>query len=382
MTQLTVILTLRGRHLHTLRWMWHANRVKLPFHVIIADGEVHAAVERVLSDPANFPNLSYEYHRYADHSFTDFYRKCIAAVAKVKTQYVILSDNDDFLFVAGILKSIAYLDSAPEYVCAGGKIPNFTVDTPPGRPANIVGVITDLRFGYLQGVHDIVSPLASERVLDVLNRYHVTYYHVFRTSALRLIFEEVENLNFTDLTIHEYFLAARTATLGKVKSDPSVISYIRQTGTSMLSTYYKHDWVHHFLHTELPRDCRKMAEAIAGEVERLEGRNRDEFIELVLDAHATRLRHMLGHTMMRHRFPRLFRIKRRLLWLGNFRICPSRISQYVRKLRFWSALDRDCPDKKLQIQYRMELNGIAVSLKGESFLTFVEQSAPELLGSN
>ena len=72
---LTIILTLRGRHLHTLRWMWHANRTSLPYHIIIADGEVHPTIDRLLSDPSIFPNISYEYHRYRDLSLTDYYKK-------------------------------------------------------------------------------------------------------------------------------------------------------------------------------------------------------------------------------------------------------------------------------------------------------------------
>lgn len=378
MHQLTVILTLRGRPLHTLRWMWHANRVKLPFHVIVADGEVHPAVDRVLSDPANFPNLSYEYHRHCDLSFTDFYRKCTETAAKVKTPYAMMSDNDDFLLVSGILKSIACLDMEPEYVCAGGEIPNFSVIPGPGSSGNIVGEMADLRFGYVQGVHDIADASAAERVMDVLNRYHVIYYHVFRTPALRKIFEEAQKHDFSDLTVHELFLAARTVTLGKVKSDPSVMSYIRQTGTSMLSTYYKHDWVHHLLRSNLPRDCREMADAIAGEVERLEGRNREAFSELVLDAHAARLRHLLAHTMMRHRFPRLFRVKRSLSGIGRWSITPRRFREHLRTMKFWAALSRDCPDHAMLARYRAELAEIAVSLQGDAFLSFARLRAPEL----
>jgi len=376
--ELTVILTLRGRHLFTLRWMWHANRVKFPFHIIIADGEVHPAIERVLSDPGNFPNLSYEYHRHCDLSFADFFRKCSDTVRQVKTRYVMMSDNDDFLVVPGLLKSIAHLDKQPDYVCAGGEIPNFSVLPAPGKSGNLVGELADLRFGYAQGVHDIAFPSAAERVMDVMSRYHVTYYHVFRTPALRVIFEEAEKHCFSDLAVHEFFCAARAATLGKVRSDPSVISYIRQTGTSMLSTYYKHDWVHHLLRSDLPRDFRELAAAIASEVERLEGGNRDEFGERILDAQAERLRHMLGHTMLRHRFPRLFRIKRKLQWLKKHDLSPRSLREYLQTRRFWSELSRDCPDKALLSQYRTALAEIAASLQGDAFGSFVATHAAEL----
>ncbi|MDB6080408.1 MAG: hypothetical protein JWO82_4155, partial [Akkermansiaceae bacterium] len=365
-SELTVILTLRGRHLHTLRWMWHANRTKFPFHIIIADGEVHASVDRVLSDAANFPNLSYEYHRHRDLSFTDFYRKCSETVRRVKTKYVMMSDNDDFPIVAGIRKSIAFLDAKPEYVSAGGEIPNFTVIPRTPSDENVVGAMVNLSFGYVQGVHDIAFPSTAERVMDVVSNYHVTYYHVVRTEALRLIFEEAENHNFSDLSVHEFFCAARTVMLGKVKSDPAVISYIRQTGTSMLSTYYK-DWVHHLLRTNLPRDYRQLAATLAGEVHRLEGADANEFQDRILDLYAARLRHQLGHMMMRHRFPKLYRIKRRLGWLRKFISLPQGFQDLLCTRRFWSELSRDCPDQALLSQYRVEFSEAKGSLQGDAF---------------
>ena len=376
---LTIILTLRGRHLHTLRWMWHANRVKLPFHIVVADGEVHPAIDRVLSDASNFPNLSYEYHRHCDLSFSDFYRKCAETARQVKTRYAMMSDNDDFPVVAGIRKSIAFLDQEQEYVCAGGEIPNFALAPKDGATPNLVGPMIDLKFGYIQGVHDISFSSTSDRVMDVLNRYHVTYYHVFRTPALQLIFEEAEAHNFSDLTVHELFCATRAATLGKVKSDPEVICYLRQTGTSMLTTYFKHDWVHHLLHSDLPRDYREMADAISEAVGRNEATGLTELKEPILDALAARLRHLLGHTMMRHRFPRLFRIKRRLSWLAKLRLAPNAYRQQVRTRRFWAELSRDCPDQALLGQYRSEVADISLSLQGDAFQAFVAAKAPELL---
>lgn len=378
MSRLTVILTLRGRPLHTLRWMWHANRVKLPFYIIVADGEVHPTVDRVLSDPCHFPNLNYGYYRYADHCFADFYKKCRESAAKVKTPYVMMSDNDDFLFVTGIGRSIAHLEHAADYVCAGGQIPSFSVSSRPGGISDIVGDLTELKFGYAQGPPDIAHALRSERVKDVLNRYYPSYYHVFRAPALRLMFEEAERLAFTDLTIHEYFLAARAVTLGKVKTDPSNVSYIRQRGTSLLRTYYPDDWVHSLLRNDLPGDCRKMAAVLSGEIEKLEGFKRNTFVDLVLDAHANRLRTMLGHTMMRHRFPKLFKVKRRLSWVNELSLLPRRLRKQWNSRVFWFGLSLNCPDKDLLSKYHAELNEIALSIQGDAFLSFIKLHAPEL----
>jgi glycosyltransferase domain-containing protein len=378
MNKLTVILTLRGRHLYTLRWMWHANRVGLPFHIIIADGEVHPAIERVLSNPNNFPNLSYEYHRFVDISFSDFYRKCSAVISMVKTPYAMMSDNDDFLLSTGILQSIAYLDQAPEYVCAGGEIPVFTVVPPPGKTGKLLGKIAKISFGYSQGVHDIQDVSPADRVLNILNRYHVIYYHVYRTPALRQLFAEVERHDFTDLTIHEYFLASRTASLGKIKSDKSVISYIRQSGTSMLSTYYKNDWVYQLLHSDLPRDSRKMARGIADKIEHLGDQTVDKLAESFLAAYAIKLRYMLGHTMMRHRFPKLFLLKCKFSWLLKLQLLPLFLRKYLSFNAFWKVMSRKCTDKAVIMRYRSEINEIIASLQGDTFEAFATLHAPEL----
>ena len=214
--------------------------------------------------------------------------------------------------------------------------------------------------------------------MDVLNRYHVTYYHTFRTPELQKIFEEVERHDFSDLTIYEQFIATRAVTLGKIRSDPFIIAYVRQKGTSMLSTYYK-DWVHNLLRSNLPRDYREMATAIANECELLDSQTGDHFSELILDAQAKLMRHFLGHTMLRYRFPRLFRLKHMLQSLAIFNISPKRFREQLRTRRFWELLERDCTDRTLSLQYRTELNEITVSLNGDAFLKFVGKFAPELL---
>jgi len=374
---LTIILTLRGRHLHTLRWMWHANRIGFPYHVIIADGEVHPTIDRLLSDPATFPNLSFEYHRHCDLSFSDFYKKCTETIRKVKTKYVMLSDNDDFPIIAGIQKSIEYLNNELEYVCAGGKIPHFSIIPSLELPGKIIGPMIGTKFTYRQVSHDISFPSVSACVMDEINQYQVIYYNIYRTQALRVIFEEIEVHDFSDLTVHEFYIALRAVTLGKVRSDPSVVCYLRQTGTSNYSSYGT-DWVHDLLRSKLPQDFRAMATAIANEVERIDGNNSSEFRESILDAYAVYLRHMLGHTMMRYRFPRLFRIKQKLLWLKKLRITPLWYRQRQGRKNFWMELSKDCTDPALLAAYQEEFRNIETSLQGDEFLFFIKTNAPDL----
>src|SRR6185437_8652049 len=111
--RLTLLLTLKGRDLYTLRWLWHANRVHLPFRIVIADGEVNPAVARLIEDSAVFSNLQIEYRRYNDLTFRDFYLKLQDAISGIKSPYVMMSDNDDFLFPSGIGESLEWLERFP-----------------------------------------------------------------------------------------------------------------------------------------------------------------------------------------------------------------------------------------------------------------------------
>jgi hypothetical protein len=42
--RLTIVMPLKGRHLFTFRFLWHANRMRLPYRFLIADGQVNEAV--------------------------------------------------------------------------------------------------------------------------------------------------------------------------------------------------------------------------------------------------------------------------------------------------------------------------------------------------
>lgn len=376
-SDLTIVLTLRGRHLHTLRWLWHANRVGLPFHVIVADGEVHPTIERLLSDPATFPKLSFEYHRHNDLSFSDFYRKCVDSVRRVRTDFAMMTDNDDFLIVAGIMKSIGLLKNKPDLACAGGRIPEFSLSPRPELPGAIIGRMTGQRFGYKQPARDISSDSPAERVMEEIDGYQVVYYHVYRTPLLRTIFEEAEKHDFSDLTVHEQFCALRTATLGKIGSDPANVCYLRQTGTSTITTYWK-DWVHHMLRSKLPQDYRAMATAVADEAAKASGSDPAALKEGILDAYAGKLRHMLGHTMMRHRFPELFKLKQRLMPLREVSIVPAWYRRYRDKRNFWGDVAEHCDDPSLLAAFSAEFDGIETSLQGDEFLSFIESHAPDL----
>ena len=84
---LTFLLPLRGRRLHTLPLLCHANSARNSYRFLVADGEGHTAIVALLTRPARaFPNLDIEYVSYPDDgSYAHYYRRTADAAKRVTT---------------------------------------------------------------------------------------------------------------------------------------------------------------------------------------------------------------------------------------------------------------------------------------------------------
>ena len=110
MPRLTIILPLKGRYLFTLRFLWHANRARLPYPIVIADGQVRPALAKILENSReHFANLDVTYLRYPDDiDYHSYLFKMVDALRRVKTPYAMLADNDDFIARAGTERSLEF----------------------------------------------------------------------------------------------------------------------------------------------------------------------------------------------------------------------------------------------------------------------------------
>ena len=271
MPRLTIVLPLKGRPLFTLRFLWHANRERMPYRFVIADGQVRSSLANLLEKPREaFPHLDIEYCCYPDDiDFTHYYRKMAESVHRVRTPYAMLADNDDFLALSGLESSMDFLDGNPDYVCCGGGIAGFAVySRPKSSFGGVLGCLNQLTYRYAP--HDRSIDLSSSLITDRLTtglRNSWSYYAVFRTKALQTIWDEVVEMDPSDLQLVEKFCAMRTLTLGKARSDAATISYFRQYWTSLRSAFEK-DWVHHLLRNRFTTDFSNIIERISATASR------------------------------------------------------------------------------------------------------------------
>lgn len=226
----TIVLTTKGRHLHTLRWLWHHNRTNLPFEVILADGEVIEPIARLVEDPRAFPNLKLRYFKYRDESRSDYFAKLADVMTKVETPYVMMSDNDDFIMPSQLMRLAHFLDTAPGHVAAGGPPCNFSLwgGSEHDRLWQLAGhaytFSTDKAIAYDQDD-------ALLRMKAYFSNRCALYYHLLRTDAARDIHQGAAGLGLYKFPMWEHYLYLSLLSLGKVAMIPG-IGYLRQLGVS------------------------------------------------------------------------------------------------------------------------------------------------------
>ncbi len=230
----TAICTLWGRPLHSLRWMWHMNRIRFPHPILLADGGPEQGLEAVLRDRALFPHLDYEYLRFRDRSIDDYYRKVVTASEHATTPYVLLCDNDDFVLPAGIAPAVAALDGDAGVVAAGGRVVSFGLARRhwPSSLDQVAGRVT--RFVQGGTYESVREPGALERVGHLLQRnVYNPYYSVQRRDVFTQAWTRLRASGITalDIGVGE-FLACQVLACGSVATDPGTVIHLRQLATS------------------------------------------------------------------------------------------------------------------------------------------------------
>lgn len=383
--RLTIVLPLKGRNLFTLRFLWHANKARLPYRFLIADGEVHPELAKILENSRQiFPDVDIEYVRYPDDAdFRCYYAKMADALQRVRTPYVKIADNDDFLAPAGLEYCVGFLDAHSDYVCCSGGIGGFSVHASPGHSFEmVVGTFNRLSYCYAPRDRsiDLNSSSAIDRVLAGL-RNTWNFYAVFRASALAQMWKEVREIGPTSLTLKERFLAMRALTMGKGRSEPGIFSYWRQYWTSLQlhwtssESAAREDFVYYLLRSQftgdfanvLDRVSRLVAECDGGDPTEIAERLRRPLEEWVRDI--IRLDFGAYATLRRC-------IRARAPWLVTWLKTWHRPIVLLERRRLLSKLHRSGATPEYVAHFKRELAQIEKVLSGQEFKEFL---APYML---
>ncbi|EMY76164.1 hypothetical protein LEP1GSC060_1576 [Leptospira weilii serovar Ranarum str. ICFT] len=261
---ITILLTLKGRPLHTFRWMWHHNRIRLPFKIVIADGGTDLKVERLLSEPKNFPNLNYKYFRYQDNLLEDYWFKLADIITKIDTPYVMFSDNDDFVLPAAVHTAEKLFETHSDCISVCSTSLNFALRD---KSADFDSIMGDMyNFSYQYGInYDAIDTMT--RVKQFLNRSYYFLYSVTRTEAWIDIFKEVKEINFKNFDVWERFIYLSLIIKGKIIFSPQP-SYLRQLGSSEAHALVS-PWINRLFFSDWMNDFQSMVSAIIRRAEKV-----------------------------------------------------------------------------------------------------------------
>jgi glycosyltransferase domain-containing protein len=276
----TVIVMLKDRELFTKRWLNYMRFIKFPFKIFIADGSLGNSVRDYIRGNNKLKDLDIEYIRYShDATYSEYYKKMADALARIKTKYVSLSDNDDFYIVEGIAKSIAFLKNNSDYASCRGEVSTIAVFDKKNKC--LYGRVGGIRYKCYRGV-SVEDEKSSERIIKHLTKYDPTFYDVHKTEILKACFEKLNDISPENIILAECLTSCMTVTLGKIKRLPCLY-YIRQANSPGSSSYaesIKYDFFDRMLLRSWSHDFTESAKAVSEIISQKDGVTIDEAVKI------------------------------------------------------------------------------------------------------
>ena len=188
---LTIVLPIRDRLQFTSRWMRYMNGGKDP------------ECEKLLSDLKNFPQVCYEYIRYPyDSSYGHYYEKVADAIARVKTPYVVMADDDDFFLIEGLHRAILFLEKNKCFVGYAGQ-------------TGLVYSKNQIHFKK-NAIFNIDSESPLIRLTHHFKYFSLNFYNVYQLEILKKCFTALIDIQPHDLNLAEILLGCMSTVSGKL----------------------------------------------------------------------------------------------------------------------------------------------------------------------
>jgi len=229
--KLTILLLVKGRPDFTKRWLKYANENLKNLDLIIADGSKEN--ERYKIDKTSFSNLRIQQIDCPyDKNIEIYQKKILNSLSLVKTEYVCMMANDDFIFHHSLNNVIAFLDKNIDYSAGRGEVYDFAINSFDSIK-NLYGQIYSLERAY----HPI--GFYEEDIISRLEEYkkcpNGLWHSVVRTKILKDTIHRAIINNISLSQIFENYVAFSIIILGKIYFDKSIY-LLHQVHKQMLST--------------------------------------------------------------------------------------------------------------------------------------------------
>ena len=324
----TLILLVKGRDEFSMRWLKYMDEIDFKYPIVISDGANDGFISQMIKNHTFKNNIKINFKQFdTNNGFKSYYEMKRDTLKEIKSKYSMICDNDDFIIESGITNIINFLEKNNEYISASGKILSYEIDDMQFKTYGNLNFLPAYEYSRLL---DPVSDW-NKQINLVFESFQPNFYNIFKTEVLKKIFKEIVDLNFSDLVVNEFFIQLRSNTLGKSKI-LSTHHYLRQRGTSQISNNF--DFSNDLIKKDLPRDFRKLNDYICTIISEQNGLNKQQIKDVLEKSFASYIKKCLIGSMLRYRYPKLFRIKLFLksCWLEKLKFISSRIKELKNKI--------------------------------------------------
>lgn len=205
MKNITFLLPLKDRAFYTKRWLQY--NILPEYNYYIADGGLENENQNIFKD-VYFSNVTYT--RYPeDRTSHDFIKKMHHAASTIKTKYVMLVDNDDFINFKGVEDCINVLQKKNHVVCAGGIIYGVQQINNKSEKSSFSLPIKAADNSSIQNLSGLKA------IRQLFKKYSYLWYSVFRADENKQIWEDIKTCNISNLFLVEILHAKLAICYGK-----------------------------------------------------------------------------------------------------------------------------------------------------------------------
>ena len=176
MSKLTILLSLKDRHIETKKWI--ENNCYDEFSYIIADGSIGEENRDIFS---KIKKNNINYIRFKkDITFNDYYKKVYETSLLVKTPFVMQVDNDDIINKLGINECLSYIIKYPNISIISGHISGFYLK----KNKNY---LTDFKENNCKHIKD---QNYSTQLENYLKNYRIIWYSIYKTNIFQKAWQD------------------------------------------------------------------------------------------------------------------------------------------------------------------------------------------------
>jgi len=210
---ITILLTIYNRLDHSIKWLDFAEKQKIPFDIFISDGgNIHNIKKKLNLEKRNL-NIKYRKFKFFKN-YKNIYQKYSFAIKHIKTKFVIVAEDDDFINIDGFIKSSNFLLNNKDYGSVKGLniLGEFIYNS-----SNLISFVLR-NENSSNNDHDLRHKNSEIRLIDFFKKKNFSIFNgLQRTKNLSKVFDFLGKRDFYNLYITELIFVLILVYLGKIK---------------------------------------------------------------------------------------------------------------------------------------------------------------------